>query len=275
MFWDDFVFRVVQGFGEGHSAGYPYALSVLERAHQRGLFTCEQLNALSLTLLLLACPVGSPLHAAAFAAQGGLPRDPVLMWHDLRETLPVYLVDLHRLARFREPRQLALLQGIFRMLYLPALVRFMSRAAQVSEVVVAPLAEILLLRIFQQAEPLDPTATRRMRFDDHFLVRLYRVLFRAPFPNAPNLAGSWPLHAGGWCEPPPDWRPVEGEPERRFLDSCLQNLEVSKLALIYLSFYAFLNIRQITLAVRVDRDWTAADTTAALREAWLDVLDGM
>ena len=71
-------------------------------------------------------------------------------------------------------------------------------------------------------------------------------------------------------------RPPPGDPERRLLDSCLANLPLGLLDLLYLSFYARLNVRQITLIERrFTRGWTAADTTSALQQAWRTVVDNM
>ena len=272
MFWDAFVFRVLRGLGEGHFVGYPHAVAVLERARERGLLVIDQqLDPLTITLLLLACPVGAPLHDAALAVQGDRPRDPLDVWDDLRHALPPYLVDLHRLARARQPRQQAMMQGVFRSLLVPALTEYLMVSAQVEQAVAAPLADTLFLRTFADVEPHSPTATRPMRFDDRLLVRLYRSLRRSPFPNAP---GPWPL-LSEWRDPPPTWRPAENERERRFLDSCLDHLEPGPLELIYLSFYARLNVRQITFVVRPNREWTVPDATLALRDAWFAVLDGI
>ncbi len=60
------IFRISQGLGEGHAAGFPSATRLLDQAFAADMFAVDHtLDDLAVVLLEFNSPVSSPLHQAA------------------------------------------------------------------------------------------------------------------------------------------------------------------------------------------------------------------
>lgn len=260
--WDLVLFRMFAGLGEGHAPGHPLVHQLLTRAHTRGQLVVEHLNELSITLLRLVCPADSVLHRAAHRVHQERRRSPLQVWEAVSSALPSYLTDVQHLSHARQAHQQEMLLGLFRTLYLPALVRFMTRTALVEYDVAQEIAETHFEEVFPIVEPLYPHASQPLTLDEGFQVEVYSRLLRSDWP----VRGRWPV-------PPPGWGPAFVN-EQVFLAVCMESLTVESRCLLYLSFHAQLNLRTITRIVQEAWDPASGPTDVlhALVGAWNTVL---
>jgi hypothetical protein len=254
-FWDAFVFRVCVGLGEGFFAGFRTAADVLRAAHRLRLLDVAGLDDLSVLLIVLTCPSGSPLHEEAVREYLRRGRTAEEDWAVLREALPPRLTDLYLLGFFGELRQTALVQRVSATLYLPALARFMARLA---------MEDTATARAFA-APYLNPTVrnlTYEEILDDEFLCQLYSQVVHSPWPNAV-----------AWPPAPPAWLASIGPDEKDFIECCLA-LPPGDRCILYLSFYARLNAGQVACVFRdLNPAPRADDVVVWLHDSWRTVLD--
>src|SRR5207249_2122923 len=100
---------------------------LLERACELDLFPIEELDDLSLILVLLTCPTSSPVYQAALARYRPPASGNLRTWAALREALPPRLRDLLLLGYYGEAHQRVFINQLVELLYTPALVFFTTR----------------------------------------------------------------------------------------------------------------------------------------------------
>jgi hypothetical protein len=263
--WHDVViFRICIGLGEGHFPAYARARGLLARVESELLSVMDDLNNLSILLLVLTFPAGSALHEAAAAEYLRRELPPHAVWATLREALPPYLTDFEALGQTRGPRQQALLHLVHETLYVPALTTYLARVAMVDSVIACLRAAPWPRRILAQTQ-IAPHADSPLSMDDGFLVALYRDVMTTSWP----IADRWPE-----ADHPPSWVATIDPEEVCFLDRCLERLPPERRALLYLSLYAQLNVRQITAVLRANiPDLLPEEVVRWLCDAWEAVLD--
>jgi hypothetical protein len=150
--------------------------------------------------------------------------------------------------------------GIVYTLYLPPLVRYLSRAALISYTNARDFAVPFLRRALDRLDYFQIV-------EDNYLSVLYQLVLR-----------NWYV-ANGWPAPPnpmPRWARRLSAEKRTFLDCCLDRLVPEDRCLLYLSFYARLNAEQIArvFAPHVPR-LTPQGVVDRLVDAWKEVLQCM
>jgi hypothetical protein len=265
-FWDRVIFRMTLGLGEGHQPGFRTAALLLCRAHHNRQLPLASLNDLSLLLVLFVCPSDSAVHQAALGEFQRRNRSPLDCWEVLREALRPNLGDFHALAYHRAPRQRSLVESAYALLYVPALAIFLSRMALIELPEAAASARLRFHEVFPQIEPGVPSAHEPVSLDDGLLIGVYARELQAGRP----IPSTWSVESPGWLATVP----VE---ERRFLEFCWEALDYDLRCLLFLSFYAELNVRQITqiLISAGDDHCSPEEVVANLDWIWRKVLDGL
>jgi hypothetical protein len=261
-FWDRFVLALYFGLAQRLPAGRGAALRILD-AIARGRLSLSSLNDTSLVLLLALLPEGSP-HRREVVSRLGPPRltlAPPQLISVLRNVAPPRLAELVEIARPPGPQvraaalnalmatNLGLIEGLA--LYLCRLFLF-----DPSHPALRNLVARLIVEATQRYVRI-PLGTM-----DYLTwgYRVVRVRTRSP---------EMPLPSGFPPGPRPAWFMALSPEEQRFIDDCLHYLPEPAVDLLYLHFYALLNVEQIVGALHLVRPHGAADAVVRrLEESW-------
>jgi hypothetical protein len=277
-FWNSFIFRVVVGLGEGEQDGWLNGGDLLRLAAERGLLEVgPSLNDLSVLLLWLTCPIDSPLQEAAVRQwdervrhlSGDRVGARLHEWTVLREALPPHLADVYLHYCLAKQRQRWLVEGMVYTLYYPALVTFLERLLLSDTGWVESFATPFFSARPNVLERLD----RDEALSEEFLQCLYRQV-RDALERAGGRRG-WPA-AARWPASPPAWVAAISEDEKLFLDRCLDREDPGDRVLLYLSFYAGLNVGQVTTVCRDQYpSLQPREVLDRLRDLWEEILEDM
>lgn len=253
-FWDHFVFRVCIGLGEDHHEGFRRSVPVLEQAYDSSLLSIEELNHLSVLLLLLVCPSESPLGQAAFEEHQRRNLGPEQEWGLLREAIPPTLSHFLLHAHFGEGRQRALVHNQIYSLYVPHLTRFLARTALVDY----PVAHLRAMDLIRGAlAALDPMNLA----ENSFLSQLYSRI----------LSLNWPI-VNQFRTEVPEWYARLEEPEQALITHSL-TLGPGERYAFCLSFDACLNAPQIAQTFQQPgEDWQTEGVVELLTDVWEQLL---
>jgi hypothetical protein len=273
-FWDSFAHRVFATFLEGNpGGGRRAAAELLEEAYVLGLLDVVGLSLTSLQLCILVCDHGSPLFNAArtqLAATGGS-ASPGTFTGALAEALlqacPLRTRVLETLAGEFNPHSISaptllgwklIFEGLQRQ-YLPRVVEFLTRSLLIPYPRARALGEMQFALAYVKFDVGELIRTSGDFVRYIYLCALHRLARR-------RMPTSWP-------PAPPAWAALISQSERDFL-CCAFGLKDPKCRLlVFLSFYAGLNIDQIAFCLQdANAGWTLRRTEAATKGCWLTVL---
>jgi hypothetical protein len=261
MFWDRFIQRLFAAFSSGNRALLVQAGRLVQLGVQLGLINPNALSDSSIVRCLICCPPDGSLQAAAFAQyiSRGLNRaaaEPIVT-RALLFSRPIDLNPMALMGRGANSEQrLPLIAGLWGG-YRPPLRKFLSRLFLVDynhPVLDEAGPEFMRALItFWAGGPTVP---------DDFPCHLYRRIraWARTRPLGVEIAEYWP-------DPPPAWY-EDIEPEERAFLSCCLELEPEVRELVYLLFYALLDVQRITCVLRgVNEDWTVPEVASLLTQA--------
>jgi hypothetical protein len=270
MFWDRLIRRLWYTLEASRPNGRDAAATILARAQTLGLLKLPDLHDLSILLLVLICPPGTPLRQLAdqefVNATRRLHLRPVYVRQLLEAAAPGRTEEVVTLGHGGNVSQRGLVHNVLFDLYLPSLGLFLER--------------------FYLAAP----GTRRndaVRGLVQALARFYRIplgtidfLCYLHGRTLSGLLASGQLPPTLWPLPLPGWLSALDPTEQRFLHCCLlPPLSQTERLLVYLSLYAELDVRQIAglsrffPAVTGSQPLTEAQVVGQLLPCWERLLD--
>lgn len=280
-FWDRFILRLYYTLAEGYPHGPDSAVRLLNLAHGLGLINPAAVSDLSILLLKAILPPANPLRQPVeqeFQRRGLhlLPRPQ--LWGLLVASAPRRDLEILELGRHGTPHQRGLALDIILRLYLPSLRQFLGRLYLVDPNTFDAFVIGRLMWVMLSYYRIPPGTIG-------FLCLLYRhVLGALPAiagrsPPGPVLPGGWP--AGVAQIPPalwpflpvPPWLATLVPAEQRFLQCCHTVLAPGDRVLVYLSFYAELNLQQITCVLRGWQTVTGDQVVTAITHCWERLLN--
>jgi hypothetical protein len=270
MFWDRLIRRLWYTLEAARPNGRDAAATILARAHALGLLNLADLHDLTIILLVLICPPGSPLRQLAdqefVNASRRLHLRPVYVRRLVEVSLPHRTEEFVTLGHRGNFSQRGIVHDILFDLYLPTLELFLERFYLAAPRTRRPDAVQGLVQALAWFYRITLGTI-------DILCYLYGRLLSGLLVNGQVPPTRWPL-------PLPEWLAASGPVEQRFLHcGILLPLSQTERIIVYLSLYAELDVRQIAglsqffPAVTGNQVLTETQMIAQLSSCWERLLD--